>query len=203
MKPRVAAWIIGLSAGCLVVACGEEDDGDDDPTPGGGTCTAVACLGRVLEVGLIDENGTPAPARGEFRDTASGYPAQPFDCTVNPDDTFSDLDCFDGTIRLDPFFVTPDMDLEVRFQLDDGNYSQWESVPLQITDRVIEDFNGPGCDCTVYDAFGTVVEVPSAAILSSDPDGGASGPPDAGSHDAASADPPDAGSTDAAATDAG
>jgi hypothetical protein len=142
----------------------------------------------VLEVGLIDENGAAALARGEFRDTASGYPAQPFDCSVDPDDSFSDLDCFDGTIRLDPFFVTPDMDLEVRFQLDDGDYSQWEAVPLQITDRVIEDFNGPGCDCTVYDAFGTVVEVPSDAVLSIEPDGGAS--------DGGTADPPDAGLND-------
>jgi hypothetical protein len=80
------------------------------------------------------------------------------------------------------------MDLEVRFQLDDGNYSQWEAVPIQITDRVIEDFNGPGCDCTVYDAFGSVVEVPPAARLTQ--------PSDAGLSDAGMA-PPDATLSDA------
>ncbi|HEX2880389.1 MAG TPA: hypothetical protein VHO25_12730 [Polyangiaceae bacterium] len=172
MNRTAAALILGASAGCLVLACGEE--GNDDPMPGGGTCTAVACLGRVLEVGLIDENGAAALARGEFRDLASNYPAQEFDCSVDPDDSFSDLDCFDGTIRLDPFFVTPEMELEVRFQLGNGDYSEWQSVPLQISDRVIEDFNGPGCDCTVYDAFGSVVEVPPAARLTPPNDGGLS-----------------------------
>jgi hypothetical protein len=172
MSRTLAALIVGTSAGCLVLACGAEDDDAEHPTPGAGACTAVGCLGRVLEVTLLDENGAAAPARGEFRDTASGYPAQEFDCSVDPDDTFNDLDCFDGTIRLDPFFVTPEMELEVRFQMAEGDYSDWESVALQITDRVIEDFNGPGCDCTVYDAFGSVVEVPAGARLSTEPDGG-------------------------------
>lgn len=173
MRRAVIGMVVGATVGCLVTACSEDSE---DATPGGGVCTAVACLGRAVEVSLIDGEGNFALARGEFRDTSIAYPPQPFDCSVHPDDSVVDLNCFGGTIHLDPFFVTADTEYEVRFQLDNGDYSEWQPLSLQITDRVIEDFNGPGCDCTVYDAFATPVEVPSEARLGTEPDGGTSNP---------------------------
>jgi hypothetical protein len=105
----------------------------------------MGCLGTSVRVDLLDEQGTPAPARGEFRETGSDL-ALPFDCHSDPDASASDLNCTDGTVHLDAFIVTRDMALEARFELENGAYSEWHPVELQITERVVKDFNGPGCD---------------------------------------------------------
>lgn len=153
----------------------------------GGVCSAMGCVGSRVQVDLVDEQGMPVQARGEFRD--SGDVVLPFDCHVDPDASPSDLNCVDGTVHLDAFFPRRGMFLDVRWKLESGDYSEWQAVPLAIAERVIKDFNGPDCDCTVHEVSTAPVEVPIDAQLGPEPD---EGPPDAGPTDGGSLDQPDA-----------
>jgi hypothetical protein len=126
------------------------------------SCTDIGCLGKKVEVALVDEAGDPVAARGEIR--YSGHPGGVFDCTVAPTPTAKDVDCENDTLQVAPVFNDDD-ELDIRFELDDGSFSDWQPVPLTVEREVLADVNGPGCDCTVWNGTAEPVTVPAEAQL--------------------------------------
>ena len=142
-----AIAIIGL--GALFAGCGESR-----------VCTLAGCIGQEVSVELVDDAAKPVAARGEL--AYSSHSTKTFDCTKSPDPYRNDFACQDGVITLDSVH-NPDDTIEVRFEREDGTFSDWQSVELSIESKVLSDFNGPGCDCTVYNGTAEPVLVPEAA----------------------------------------
>ena len=126
------------------------------------SCTDLPCLGRNVEVALVDESGDPVAARGEIR--YSRHQGGLFDCTVAPTSTAQDVDCENDTLLLGPAFNDDD-ELDIRFELGDGSFSDWQPVPLTVERVVLADVNGPDCDCTVWNGTAEPVIVPADAQL--------------------------------------
>ena len=72
--------------------------------------------------------------------------------------------CTDGVLELGVFFGDG-RHYEERFALDDGSFSASKTVPLAVTTHTIEDFNGPGFDCTFQAASAASLVVPVDATL--------------------------------------
>jgi hypothetical protein len=142
-----AIAVIGLHA--LFAGCGESRE-----------CTLKGCRGPEVSVELVDDAAKPVAARGEL--AYSSHSTKAFDCTRSPDPSRNDFGCQDGVITLDSVY-NPDDTIEVRFELEDGTFTDWQSVDLSIEKEVLSDFNGPGCDCTVYHGTAEPVVVPAAA----------------------------------------
>ena len=142
-----AAVVIGLCA--LLAGCVTHE------------CDAAGCVGKRVSVELVDDAGERVvTARGEL--AYSKHSTKPFDCTRSPDAYRNDVACEDGVLALDSVY-NPDDTIKVRFELPDGTATEWQPVELRIEKRVLADFNGPDCDCTVYDGTTEPVTVPEAA----------------------------------------
>ncbi|HEY6081383.1 MAG TPA: hypothetical protein VIW29_21355 [Polyangiaceae bacterium] len=149
----LGASLAGLGLASLLGACLPDDSLR--------TCTLKGCLGSGVTLALVDEQGGMAAARGEINLQES---PSPFDCTAAPDANSNDRDCEEGVIQLGPP-NDPNSTLELRFQLPDGSFEEWQAVPLTVQRRVLKDFNGPGCDCVVFEGTAMPVVVPEAARL--------------------------------------
>lgn len=144
------AWVWAMgAAGVVVSGCNQ-------------TCTDMGCVGQRVEVALVDDAGTAVAARGEIR--YSGQQTKAFDCTVDAPAAVSDASCEEGKLQMDPIYNDAD-ELDIRFERVDGTLSGWQPVPLAVDRRVLPDFNGPGCDCTMYDGHAAPVLVPADAQL--------------------------------------
>jgi hypothetical protein len=144
---------LGLSLFNLLAACGEPE------------CTAVACTGGSVPLRLVDDAGRPVAARGEYRTNRDPPERWPFDCTVGPRASDSDSDCNDNVVTFTLPYTGPSTVLQMRFQIVDGDWSEWQEVPLAFEQHTDPDFNGPGCACSWYTAAAEAVLVPSGARL--------------------------------------
>jgi hypothetical protein len=70
-----------------------------------------------------------------------------------------------GTIVLPYLDLRPGTASEVRFEVANGAWSEWQEVVLDLTERTDPDFNGPGCPCTWYTATARAIVVPVDARL--------------------------------------
>ena len=126
-------------------------------------CTDMDCLGPAFEVTLLDADGAPATAaRGEIDYSRYGGGANgggEFDCSVSPDSDSGDVNCDEGVLRLSSV-SNPGAELRIRFEREDGTFSDWKTVELTIERKVLADFNGPGCDCTIYQGSASAVTLP-------------------------------------------
>lgn len=124
------------------------------------SCTLKACIGRDVELALVDEAGGAVAATGEYR--VSSPSTEPltaqFDCT----DTADDARCRDGVVVLSSATDAAAV-VELRYELEPGTYTEWERVEIQYTEQTDPDFNGPGCPCTWYDGADRSTLVPEAA----------------------------------------
>jgi hypothetical protein len=147
-----------LGAGCLLIGCSSER-----------SCNAMACGGLPLALALQDDAGDPVAARGEYRSNTPGSVASAFDCSFERGDASPtpNLQCRDGVILNAIHDVRPGTVVEVRFELNAGGLSDWQNVPLQVTERTDPDFNGPGCPCTWYSGTARAITVPTEARLPS------------------------------------
>jgi len=144
---REAYLVMGL--GALAVGCSTLN------------CNAAGCLGQSVSLELVDAAGEPAVgARGQV--AYRHHQDQAFDCSVKPTAQLNDIDCEDGVLTLDPVYNDDDT-IEVRFEREDGSFTEWQPVELAIEERVLRDFNGPDCDCTVRDGTTKPVTVPADA----------------------------------------
>jgi hypothetical protein len=157
---RRVPWVLGsiaLGAGFVALGCG------DDREDGALTCTLKGC-GGLSELALIDDDGEPARARGEFRSTDTEPTSQqtvPFDCApARPN-----AGCSDGVLLIDLPIAPPRTVVDVRFELSDGTWSAWQTLDLEVTSHTEPDFNGPGCSCTWYTATAAPIVVPPEARL--------------------------------------
>jgi hypothetical protein len=116
---------------------------------------------------LVDDAGDPVAARGEYRSNMPGSVPSAFDCSPAGADASPELQCPNGVILSTIYDVRSNTSLELRFELNEGGLSDWQSVPLEVTERTDTDFNGPGCPCTWYDATAQPITVPIAARLPS------------------------------------
>jgi hypothetical protein len=160
---RRVAWVLGsiaLGAGFVALGCG------DDREDGTLTCTLAGC-GGLSELALIDDDGNPARARGEFRSTGTEPTSQqtvPFDCAPAP----PNAGCSDGVLLIDLPIAPARPVVDVRFELSEGTWSAWQTLDLEITEHTEPDFNGPGCSCTWYTATAAPIVVPAAARITGD-----------------------------------
>lgn len=146
-------FLLLFAASLSLAACS-----DDDTL----TCTAKACGGGTLSIALVDDAGNAVEARGQFR-VGDGLAPAFFDCTGSTQQTGSDpAFCKDSVIALDRW-LSPDSIVELRYELAPDTYTEWERLQLQYTSHTERDFNGPGCDCTWYDAADRSTVVPEAA----------------------------------------
>jgi hypothetical protein len=125
------------------------------------------CAGILSDIVLVDEAGEPASARGEYRSSNSWSSTGParFDCTAGPADAASARPCVEGRVAVGSVDMQPDARAEVRFELRDGSWSEWQSLALDITSHTDPEFNGPGCPCTWYTATAAPIVVPAEARL--------------------------------------
>lgn len=127
-------------------------------------CASAWCSGNLPEVALVDDAGNPSAARGEHRSVeARGEPARPFDCS--PPDAGQASLCSEGRVLLSVFEARPGTRVELRFELQDGSWSDWQVLELDITSHTDPEFNGPGCPCTWYTATAEPIAVPVEARL--------------------------------------
>jgi hypothetical protein len=122
----------------------------------------MGCLGKTVDVALVDDAGDPIAARGEIR--YSSHQEGAFDCTVAPSAILGDVNCANDTLQIAAVYNDDD-ELDIRFEREDGSFSDWQPVPLTIERRVLADVNGPDCDCTVRDGTAEPVTVPAGAQL--------------------------------------
>lgn len=141
--------------GLLTGACGGAEH----------SCTLKACGGGPAPLRLIDEAGALVAARGEYRTNREPPEQWPFDCTVGPRASDSDADCTNNMVTLHVYDQGPSTVLQMRFQLVDGGWSEWQGVPLAFEEHTDPDFNGPGCPCTWHTVTAEPVVVPSGAHL--------------------------------------
>jgi hypothetical protein len=150
---RCRGWcLLALGACAIASAC------DDLPHE----CASADCAGALPVVALVDEAGNPVAARGEQR--SADYPAAPattFDC--EPADAGQPTLCADGQLLLSVFGERRGTRVELRFQLQDGSWSDWQVLDLDITSHTDPEFNGPGCPCTWYTATAEPLAVPVEA----------------------------------------
>ncbi len=158
---RVAAATQRGLGGPFAVFCGLLAGCSDDPL----TCTLADCGGSLPSTQLVDDMGQPALARGEQRTRQMPSPLF-FDCTVtlmSPGPP-GQVACENGVIFVGDN-AYPGNDVELRFELPDGSFTEWQEVELSYTSHTDPDFNGPGCSCTWYTATATPVLVPALARL--------------------------------------
>lgn len=102
----------------------------------------------------------PVLAKGEYRagERNTNNFTVSFDC--DPATAGKNYACLDGELQVGPVW-TEDFFLDVRFELPDGTFTEWQDVPLEITSETDPDFNGEGCACTSFSAEAEPVVVPS------------------------------------------
>jgi hypothetical protein len=147
-----------LVTAALLVACGDEEE---QPR----SCTAAGCGGASLPVAFVADAETLSSLKGEFRQSEMPERLLRFHCGQAEDDL--ELPCADGRVDLGVTPVWPGVTVEVRFAIAGGGRSDWQKVVLNLSERTLEDFNGPGCPCTYYQANPDPVTVPGAASLDS------------------------------------
>jgi hypothetical protein len=148
------ARVLGATALVMVHACSAEE-----PSPK--SCNAAGCGGAPIALNLIDDRGQAAAARGTLRELAGSSNPWTFNCAAEPPEARFPLGCDNGVLTVSVF--GPNSKFEVQFELADGNQSEWQSVGLELTERTLEDFNGPGCPCTIYEGSSAPITVPATA----------------------------------------
>jgi len=142
---RTMRWLMGA----LILGLGCSD--------GSLHCMRASCLGPEVTVELVDAAGARVAARGEVR--SGPYPGRRFDCSTAAESKPDVAGCTDGVLKLGSLDTTDDV-RDIRFQRGDGSFTDWEPVPLTIEEEVLDDFNGPGCPCTVHHGTAEPVTVP-------------------------------------------
>ncbi|MBM4777319.1 MAG: hypothetical protein GQE15_06405 [Archangiaceae bacterium] len=108
-----------------------------------GPCTLKACVGTV-ELKLVDSAGnTVRGARGTV--TVMGGAPETVDCLGSSDGL-----CTNDGLRLNRATGPIEVDLQA------GALSFKGSVMPTFSTVTLEDFNGPGCDCSVQNGVATV-----------------------------------------------
>jgi hypothetical protein len=126
-------------------------------------CSKAACGGPPVPLALVDESDQGVAAKGEYRNNQGLLQPQPFHCTLAPDTTSPFPVCDGNLLRLDAGNLQPGATYEIRFEAENGAWSEWLPVPLQLTKHTDPDFNGPGCECTWYTGQAQTLVVPAAA----------------------------------------
>jgi hypothetical protein len=142
-------WLIPMLVGGL--ACEDEQ------------CTErAACVGEIMQVALVDDDGEVVAAEGEYRAGSARTDSLvvSFDCDRDEEsDTYA---CVDGELSVGPPWAD-DFFLDLRFELPDGTFTEWLPVPLEVTSETDPDFNGEGCPCTTYSGSAEPFVVPAEA----------------------------------------
>jgi hypothetical protein len=125
-------------------------------------CTEMSCPGDVVQIAVVDEEGEPVLAKGEYRagERNTNNFTVSFDC--DPTTAGSNYACLEGELQVGPAW-SEDFFLDVRFELPDGTFTEWQEVPLEITSETDPDFNGEGCSCTSFSAEAEPIVVPTEA----------------------------------------
>jgi hypothetical protein len=84
---------------------------------------------------------------------------------VGPRASDSDSDCNDNVVSAAPLYRGPGSTIEVRFELANGGWTEWQPVALTFERHTDPDFNGPGCECSWYTATAEPILVPAGAQL--------------------------------------
>ena len=122
-------------------------------------CTLRACGGAPLMISFVDDDSRDVAPSGQWRVSELQGPPRDFDCRSD-----ASRGCVHGVITLGTIPLWPGRLFEVRFNLADGTVSEWQEVLLALTAHTLEDFNGPGCPCTYYEAAAASVVVPPQAL---------------------------------------
>jgi hypothetical protein len=134
----------------------------------GQTCHLVDC-GGFVEVALVDEAGSAiAAVRGEYREGLQPGTVSSFACDANNAPSAGRVTCKDGKLSLQAARNLDAID-EIRFQLADGTFTEWQEVTLRVREHTDPDFNGPGCSCSWKSATAEPVVVP-AQVFAAEPD---------------------------------
>jgi hypothetical protein len=145
----VQLW--GFGPGCSAF-------GDEEPDVM--SCTAKGCGGVLPEIVFVDEQGQRQHPIGEYR-TNGSETMWAFDCV---DPSMGTIECVEGRIRPGlSVQLWVDTTLEVRFVGTDGQFTDWQAIPIETMEAVLVDFNGPGCDCMYYEGSASPVVVPEQA----------------------------------------
>ena len=129
------------------------------------TCNDMGCISEMPNTRLVDDTGQPVLARGEQRTSQSPTPVS-FDCTASLATPLpaGQVTCRNGLVSpVD--YAYPGNTVELRFELADGSFSEWQQVELSYESQTDPDFNGPGCPCTSYTATATPLVVPASARI--------------------------------------
>lgn len=133
------------------------DEGDTESR----SCNPISCGGRPLEIRLSGNDADATRPSGEVR-TREPAERKPFHCGSSTN-VSTDPHCASGVLHLGPFGIGPETNIEVRFDMADGTFSDWQDVPLNITEHTLEDLGGPGCDCTYYTGTASPITIPAGA----------------------------------------
>lgn len=141
-----------LALSALLGAC---DDGE---------CERAACESEPFQVAVVDDAGDPLAVKGEYRISSPGREDATVSFECHPEQADESVRCFDNELTVGPAWAD-DFEMEVRFELADGELSEWQPVALEITSETDPDYNGPGCACTTYSASAEPIVVPEEARL--------------------------------------
>jgi hypothetical protein len=153
MSRPAAKFLCAVTLG-VVCACS-----DEEPSPK--SCTLSACGGVPVVITFTDDKGEEVAASGMVRDVGNSTDPWAFNCAADPPEARFPLGCDQGVLSVAA--VGPSSKFEVQFELPDGSQSNWQSIVFNLTERTFEDFNGPGCDCTVHEGNSEPITVPSAS----------------------------------------
>ena len=134
----------------------------------GRECDLAECRGDV-ELHLVGEDGQQVAAR--FRHRSNQFSGTVYyDCggenIASPLPESPRGTCQDGVALLDqPYFDRPELKYEIGFLLPDGEWTDWQAIPLTSEEVTVEDFNGAGCDCTFKQGKTPPLEVPIEAQI--------------------------------------
>ncbi len=127
-------------------------------------CERADCSSDVVQIAFVDDAGDPVIAKGEYRALRGAVVALQlaFDCSTEPGASDADGTCIDSELSVGPPW-SADYAVEVRFALADGEFTDWQAVPLEVTTVTDPDYNGPGCECSRYEGSAEPVVVPEEA----------------------------------------
>lgn len=121
------------------------------------TCNAKGCGAVLPEIVFVDEEGQRQHPIGEYR-TNGSETTWSFDCV---DPSMGEMECIEGRIRPGlSVHLWSDTTIDVRFVTADGQFTDWQAIPIETMEAVLVDFNGPGCDCMYYEGTAGPVVVP-------------------------------------------
>ena len=135
---------------------------DDEVSPK--TCPGLGCGNSAIEITFVDGKGAAVAASGSIRHARIPSNAWTFKCDGEQPQAQTSAACDGNVIRVSPFDLKPDDTLEVRFDLPNGSQSDWQTVPVDVSQATLPDFGGPGCPaCTYFKGTTAPVTVPPAS----------------------------------------